>query len=348
MKKSIVILLALALLIPCLAGMDAQAASAKAPINLYDTAGEEGIPQLTVTLTDGTATIHYGDKTGNDAALALKEALDAKADTGYILIDVQEALLAAAEDVVFFDGAVTPMKAAFESFFAYFKNIGGHLDGVVTRQAILELTDGRSPSHRSLSNYHYNGGQRNTAIYRQITENPLYATTIRPMLEERGFLFQTDNAVDPNKAEIFYINPKLERPERYDHCRLIWDAVMENRIADHLNKAIYEPLTASFPQADMADFHSRDMAAWTKYADAYGELGYRGGNLMKAGNVSGYDTEEITRLYDKSLYALNDVSIETTPFFYAKWHTTGWRISTPPPIAVRFTPKWARPPASMT
>ena len=88
MKKSIVILLALALLIPCLAGVNAQAASAKAPINLYNTAGEEGIPQLTVTLNDGTATIHYGDKTGNDAALALKEALDAKAEsTGYILID---------------------------------------------------------------------------------------------------------------------------------------------------------------------------------------------------------------------------------------------------------------------
>ncbi len=316
MKKSIVILLALALLIPCLAGVNAQAASAKAPINLYNTAGEEGIPQLTVTLTDGTATIHYGDKTGDDAALALKESAK-----GYVLIDVQEALLAAAEDVVFFDKAVAPMKTAFESFFAYFKEIGGHLDGVVTRQTILELTDGRSPSHRSLSNYHYNGGLRNTAVYRQITENPLYATTIRPMLEERGFLFQADNAVDPNKAEIFYINPKLERPERYDHCRLIWDAVMENRIADHLNKAVYEPLTASFPNANMADFHSRDMAAWTKYADAYGELGYRGGNLSKAGNVSGYDTKEITHLYDKSLYALNDVSIETTPFFYAKWHT---------------------------
>ena len=334
MKKILMVLLILALLSPCLTGVlpAVGAASAKAPLYLFTTANTGGqysyisqLPTLTVTLQIAengtkTATIHYGSLVDEDAAIAVKNVLkNLPAGFRYMYFDVQEALLAAGEDVVYFDSAVVPMQKAFEKFFRCYRNNSGLIDGVLIYQNVMGLNNEACPSRDALYTYHYAGEPKNTDIYRQIVENPLYETTIRPMLVERGFRFQAYNEVSPEKVEIFTLNPTLEYPERYVHCHMIWNAVMESRIAQHLTEAVYAPMTAYFPDADMADIHSRDSAGWVNNPTDTAEPGYRGGNQAKAGNTSCYNVAAATSLEGKSFVGLNNVSIEMSPFFQAKW-----------------------------
>ena len=340
MKKCLVILLAMLLLIPCLAGITsfaAEGATETRPFYMlnstyYPVSGRYDnvykLNSLSVELKvadDGTktATVKYNGKTGTEAANALKKDMAAiPAGARYIRIPIQDALVAGAEDVVYFEYGVEPLKEAFTAFFNAYKSVGGQLDGVYTDEAIIAMSGNKSPNHWYLhaSNFSDQTGKGNNNIYLDIVENPLYQENLRPMLEERGFVFHSVDATEPEKSEIYSIYPYVYGA-RYPQNYSIWNNVMQVRVAQCLNEAVYEPLLASFPSANMADKNLRDMGSWTKeVGKEAGAYNYVGGSLMKAGNTSCYDTAVRTELLEGgTVPGYNGVSITITPFFQALW-----------------------------
>ena len=146
MKRCLMILLVLCLLIPCIAGVTsftAEGAANDRPFNMlidnaHATNGKYSnvykLTALTVKMTvneeDGSksASIAYGGKTGMEAVYALKKAMaELPEGARYVRIPIQEALLAVAEDIVYFQPAVEPLKAAFENFFMAYEQAGGKL-----------------------------------------------------------------------------------------------------------------------------------------------------------------------------------------------------------------------------
>ncbi len=342
MKRCLIVLLALCLLIPAMAGLTgitAEGATVSRPFTLLNTRAGNGtnanvynLPSLGVTMNiadDGTkrVTLTYANQTGLLAVGALKTAMDARPDgTRYVLIPIQDALVAAAEDIVYFQPAVAPLKAAFTEFFELYESVGGKLDGVYTDEAIIAMSGNKSPNHWYLHASNYSTDNQN--VYKNITDNPLYQEVLRPLLEERGFVFHPVDPSMPERSEIYSVFPYTfdkyypgvyvtEHPQNYQ----IWNNVMQVMVANCLNEAIYEPLTASFPEANMADRTLRDMGSWTKeQGKEAGGYNYVGGNLMKAGNTSSYDTSVRTDLMGGTTFpGYNGVSFPVTPFTQALW-----------------------------
>ncbi len=345
MKKLCIILLALALLIPCIAGLTAvpaEAAAAKDPIYMFNGTSSNGtIPyvyklyELNVELKVGedgsrNVTLKYGSATGDAAATALKTDMNtAPAGARYLRINLQSAFLAAAEDVVYFDSAVAPIKAALTNFFTRFKSVGGQLDGVFVEEYIahMDKTWGEtSPTSWYLHRDHYSKEGGNRFIYRDIVENPLYETTIRPMLVERGFKFYPQEEAPEEKPEIFTIYPYWETGYAGDPLpRRIWDLVMKERMAQHVNEAVYEPLIASFPNAILTDHYSRDTYAWSKEVNGVADPDYTGGNWVKAGNASCYDISLRIQMDGQTFPGVNDVSMKQNAFFQVLWDTNQFK-----------------------
>ena len=177
---------------------------------------------------------------------------------------------------IYMDHSVDQMKELMTAVLKKYKEIGGQLDGLILDTEYIGMG----------SWYIQGKANKDPYIYNKIVSDPRYATEVRPLLEERGFLF--------------YENPTELTPEiygihrgtgaKYAASRAIWDAVMHNRLSMYVNEWCLEPLLTYFPDATASDYQFTDYNAWLKGINDSGEVvGELSGNLIAAGNVSNYN-----------------------------------------------------------
>ena len=180
------------------------------------------------------------------------------------------------EAMIYMDKGVDLFVQWAEKFFKEFKAIGGELDGIM-----LDVEYNYTHAHYLKQTYAKGAtildenGQKvdvpaNSAIYQQIVEHPLYATDVRPLLVERGFHFVQGNGY---QSEIFNIYDTASEDAA------IWNAVMHNRQAAYMEKAV-APALKYFPDIMVTNYGFYDENAWNVSVDA------KGGNTVSVGTTS--------------------------------------------------------------
>ena len=261
-------------------------------INRLKFANLEGLTGISVIYNnDGTISISYAGKTDpKKIAEAIKPIMDRTPEgmRQLALFHTSRAFSVAPEDAIFMDNGMSQLKTLFSNFLKEYYAIGGQLDGLVLDTEYVNM--GSWYIYSKFYGGHYN--PTNPTTYKDIVENPKYATEIRPLLVERGFKFYEN--VSGNKSEIFsmYPNNLLSSAERekYSNCASIWNAVLDIHLANYLNEALYEPLMEYYPNAIMSDYQEPDSYAWLKSLSDDGSKGYIGGNGTKVGNASNHNT----------------------------------------------------------
>ena len=223
------------------------------------------------------------------------------------------------EDTVYFDEGVEKLRVAFAEFIKTYAQIGGKLDGIVLD---VEYVD----TH-SWYLYSKQYTKDNPDVYKNIVANPRYQTDIRPLLEERGFLFYED----PAKPEIWSAYPRLKGAdaEKYAICQTIWDSVTRIRLNNYMTRAIYEPLAQLMPNVPVYDYQSRNTYAWLKDLSDKGAHNYVAGNSVAVGVTSHHNSygsrlsNDFFTLDGEPLYkkpvAYNGAEFAATPFNRILW-----------------------------
>jgi len=225
------------------------------------------------------------------------------------------------ENHIYMDKGATMLKAWLEEFLAEYKRIGGLLDGFMMDVEIVDMN----------SYYLWRDAQKDPLVYHQIVSDPRYATEVRPLLEERGFVFWSNPT--EYTPEIYSISH--DSGEMYANNRAIWDRVMRNRLATYLNWSVCEPLWKYYPDAMVSDYQTADRASWFKFLsdtgdNSAGELTVNGGNTIKVGNASNnnvYHCRPGDAFYKNSKgdviyrnpYAYNEAIYEKSPFNMTLW-----------------------------
>ena len=299
MRKFLMLLLALALLLPMVSVPgNAEAADTatvetkpfvmlnwnSVPAGMFSNISASNYIAFKEITEDGKLVLRAGNYTEiKDLAAAMKRSLDARpAGTRWLNMapGSSHALKDTAKDVLFMEEGVEIMKAWLEAFLAEFKAIGGQLDGILLD---FEYFDAE---YWYLNSKYFSGGVQDSQIYHKIVANPMYQEKLRPMLEERGFKFWP--GANEHVAEIFGIYPNSGT--EYYESRQIWDACTRNLISQYLNEAVYEPVMKYYPEAGVNDYTTRDYYAWFKDVDEGGGSMYLGGNRIKVGNSSNNNT----------------------------------------------------------
>ena len=297
MKRIILVLLAIVVLIPAFAGVKTVASAAETA----DTTGTADITPFTMINWDPVGNTYDNifslpkflvyraelQETGewemdwNGVRDVKLQAQKVKAyfeniPEGSRLIQVAtySSFLVLSEHVIYSDAAVEKLRNWLDSFLAEYKAIGGELDGIP-----IDNEYNHPYSYRLYSEQYKNG---NIEIYQQIQDHPLYAKEIRPLLEARGFIFYESEKDD--KPELYSICD--DSGSKYNKSRSVWNAVMEERNAYYLNKAIYEPLMKYYPDALMGDYDKVNRYAWLKTPSDNGGTTSAGGNTWEVGNTS--------------------------------------------------------------
>lgn len=279
MKKLITLLLVVALLVPlCLtanadaAKKDFYAVSWSNSINNFTHVDELvtiNIDMLGENVKMGSL-VHgsFTDAQVESAAKSLKEKMDARPEgLRYIHFFGPANTMALAEKVVYFDEATKQLTALTTALFDKYAELGGKIDGAMM-----------SMLYTGLGAYYVN-----TKDYSKIVKDKRYKTEIRPMLEERGFTFYTENVSDYT-PEIYGISGKAG--SKYNNCTAIWNTVMDIRLNTSIRQWAYEPMAKHFPNAHVADYQSTDTDAWMKPVNSDGGVMGSGGNNLRAGNTS--------------------------------------------------------------
>jgi len=142
----------------------------------------------------------YGDsltvKGVSEMARTLKEIFaDRPVGTRYIMLYKTIDTNVQPEALIYMDKGVELYAQWAEEFFKEYKAIGGELDGILLD---VEYNDTHAhyikKAYRTGTTIIDETGEKvevdaNPAIYQEIVEHPLYATEVRPLLEERGFHF---------------------------------------------------------------------------------------------------------------------------------------------------------------
>ena len=226
------------------------------------------------------------------------------------------------ENYIYMDKGVDKLVPWFEEFLTEFKAIGGELDGLILDTEIVDMG----------SWYLFGDSKDDPLVYNKIVTDPRYATEVRPLLEERGFLFY-DNPTEYT-PEIYSISRNMTGA-KYDEARAIWDRVMRNRIGYYLDEAVCQPLWKYYPDALVSDYQSADRAGWHKFLsdtgdNSFGELTASGGNAEKVGNTSNhnvYHSRPSATFYKdpsgnivfKNPFSYNDAIYEKSAFNMAMW-----------------------------
>jgi len=234
------------------------------------------------------------------------------------------------KDVIDMSQGVTLLYNWLDNFLAYYKSIGGKLDGMAVDLEYnlayaFYIEDKQYGSAASDS-------AQNKNIYNEIVANPIYKSFIRPRLVERGFEFYTnpDPAKYPYRSEIW--NMYRYSGSEHEKDRNIWDAVMSELLAYYINEGALKPLLKYYPDATLSDYHRGDTDSWLRGVNDHGSVV---GKTVKAGNTSNYN------LYDfrpgsnffkystsggvkkRTVYiappSFNDAVYEDTPYSGALW-----------------------------
>ena len=227
------------------------------------------------------------------------------------------------ENYIYMDKGVDKLVPWFEEFLTEFKALGGVIDGIILDTEIVDMG----------SYYLHLDAQKDPLVYNQIVSDPRYATEIRPLLEERGFPFWTENVTEYT-PEIYSISRNLTGT-KYAEARAIWDRVMRNRIGYYLNEAVCQPLWKYFPDALVSDYQSADRAGWFKFLsdtgdNSFGELTVSGGNAERVGNTSNHNVyhsrpsesfykDSTGNVLYKNPYSYNDAIYEKSAFNMTLW-----------------------------
>ena len=210
----------------------------------------------------------YTDAHVEKIATAMKTEMDKRAEgERYIHFfgpsNVMDALI---ENVVYMDEATKQLAELTGAIFEKYKAMGGQIDGAMM-----------SMLYTGLGAYYVK-----TADYNKIVKDARYKTQIRPMLEERGFVFYDKPSA--STPEIYGISGKAGT--KYASCSAIWNTVMDMRLNTSIREWAYEPMAKYFPNVHVADYQSTDTDAWMKPVNSDGGVMGSGGNNLRAGNTS--------------------------------------------------------------
>jgi len=216
-----------------------------------------------------------GAKTIPALAQALKKEFDARPDGAryFNFAALANAMKKNHELYLYHEKIMGLTKDWLEEFLAVYKSIGGKLDGI---SLDIEFVGARA----------YELSKRvseDPLYYEKVVQHPMYATTLRPLLEERGFKFWPDST----KPEIYGIDKNSG--SEYAQCRQIWDIVIRNRLSIYLNDAVTTPLLKYYPDAVLYDYQTNNYYGWQKRVDDNGAV-ITGGNYITAGNSSHFNS----------------------------------------------------------
>ena len=302
MKKIFAIILTLALLLPLCLVTNADGVSALPFYSLgWSDFDEDTYPYLdglvTCTFKNigdkavlhyGNAQMLYGSYTDDDVtamATKIKTEMDSRPEgMRYLtLFGIAKIMQLAPQNVLFMDHSVTQLKDINTALLKKYKEIGGKLDGLVLDVEYEGLASWWLTTDSSKQE---NNAVKNKMVYKQIVDDPRYATMIRPLLVERGFKFY--EKVTDLTPEIYSICK--DSGTKYEISRSVWDTVMRIHLNRYANEWAYEPLQEYFPEASLSDYQSHDSVGWMKGVAVTddGQSVSGGGNTIKVGNVSCY------------------------------------------------------------
>ena len=285
MKKLITLLLVVALMVPmCLS---ANADAAKKPFQAVTWGKEisgysnvENLYRINITLVGsfvnfgGLVYGSYTDEQVTNLAEKMKKDLNARPEgQRYIHFFGPSNTMELMENAVYMDEAATQLIELSTALFTKYKAIGGKVEGAMM-----------SMLYPDMSAYYINqAAAKDTKLYGKIVKDPRYETQIRPLLEERGFVFYQGNLTDYT-PEIYGITGKAG--SQYSNCQAIWSAVMKNRLNDFIRQWAYEPMAKHFPDVHVSDYQSTDTDARMKPVSTDGGVMGGGGDTYRAGNTS--------------------------------------------------------------
>ena len=323
MKKVLLVLLALMLVIPTVLGITTVGSAAEAtetrPFYVFTnwvgdfTSYSNVYSRISVAVNvkkadDGSITATVGGDNAASATAVYNQFKKRPEGARWLTIEMDTALAAVSEDVIYFDAGIEPISNAIEAFLTAYKNLGGKLDGLYTKQDLAHSAGSNGLGYWWINSHHYQHGRGdgnsatyNPNIYADMVENPLYAESVRPLLEERGFVFYPEDVDHPEYSEIYGIYPWVNNNTSttvYKNNNWIWNLVMECRMAEYMNQMVYEPMLTVYPDAQMADYRSNAIDGWQKDVNLEASAWYVGGSTVHAGTMSGYNT-------DSTLYSMN-------------------------------------------
>ena len=235
---------------------------------------------------------------------------------------------ACVKDVVDMTRGVTLLYNWLDEFLAYYKSIGGELDGMAVDLEYnlayaFYVEDKQYGSAASDS-------VKNKNIYNEIVANPVYKDFIRPRLVERGFEFWPADKIGGDKSEIWSMY--RYSGSYYEKDRNIWDAVISELLAYYINEGALKPLLKYYPDAVLSDYHRGDTDSWLRGVNDHGSVVGKG---LKAGNASNYNLYDVRpgsnffkysgsgSAKKRTVYitppSFNDAIYEDTPYGGALW-----------------------------
>jgi len=281
MKKLFAMLLALALLIPMGAVMPVSAASVEVEpfyfVNwdddIIDFDNIYKMPKFNCsTINENTTSAPMNctfDGRPANTITSLAKGLKAQFDEypeGTRYINFALFIEALAEKCVYLDKGTDLFNKWIDEFFAEYKRIGGKIDGLV-----VDVEYNYCHAHyvnlaaNDKTNEHYMPD-----LFNEIVNDPRYATEIRPLLEERGYIFEGD--------------PEISTMRSNSTNYSIWGAVATNRLCAYINEAV-APLYKYYPDALVSNYCYPSSKAWNSNVANNGNVG-NGGNTDYAGNTA--------------------------------------------------------------
>lgn len=267
----------------------------------------------------------YGSKDIKTIAQKTKEDLNNRPDgTRYIGLHLMtKAMHGLVEKNVYFEKAEAAIRGWVEEFLAEYSKIGGKLDGITVDSEYVY--SGAWYIHLGALNKNDDSRFNNPNLFKDIVEDPRYLTQIRPMLEERGFPFETASG---KKTEIHSID--VQNSEAY----YIWNNVMQIRESKLVDECVYKPLNQYYPNAIVCDYQVGYTYGWQKIVkkDETPALGsslgcgttscFNAYDVFPYNSMSGYD-DKTNEPASKPSYATppayNDAVYELTSFNRCLW-----------------------------
>ena len=328
MKKYLALFLVCAMLLPLLSGCGVSAAGSETGSYtvepFYGVGGtldypEDRYPYVQdfhrVVFSIKGDTVTFG---GATAAEKAKNILDQHNENMRVIRPhyVDKVFAIGAEAVIYLDYGVEKAKTAVSAFLEAYHGLGGKLSCISVDLEYIGLSD----------YYISRELEKDPLLLNKIVSHPNYATEVRPLLEERGFQFGSNDS--PYTTELWAVYDKSG--EEYEASRQIWNRVMRNRLNQYVNEAFYEPALKYYPDIIVTDYQGVDSYAWFKEINGKGEAVYIGGNGIKAGNTSSYEcyardpisnlmTENKGNITYTTPYAYNGVFYADTPFNMFLW-----------------------------
>ena len=331
MKRLLTALMTIALLLPGILPANADAVEVKpfygigsSDFNRIKFPNLEGKQRFVISVKDDAISL-FSESAGSDKdkmAASLKQTFDRLPhELRQLTLFRTSKVCEFQENAIFFDKGFDMLKEQFSAFLKAYVAIDGKLDSVFLDHEYVKANNW----------YIYTQYYRKDAptIYWDIVKDPRYATEVRPMLVERGFVFYEDSSGYQSELWSIYPNLKGAEKEKYAISREIWDKVMRIRLNNYLTEAVYAPLQQYMPHVTVSDYQSRATYAWLKDLSDSGEHKYISGNSVPVGDISHHNTygsrlssdffvKDGMRIY-KNPVAYNKAVYEITPFNRFLW-----------------------------